>query len=1122
MIDFLKEIADKGIYIKYVDKKLKVLTDNGTIDGETLDQIKSNKEVLISYFKGKTDVISDDSKLVSIPQVAKSTSYPLSSTQRRLWYLCQVEETSIAYNMPFQLVLQKEYHIPNFMKAIYKAVERHEILRTIFKYDEEGVLKQWIIPNDEFDFQVSYQDMRGDVDRQSVVQNYILKDTSAPFNLSDGPLIRAYIFQIEDEEYTLYYNMHHIIGDGWSLNVLTKDIIQIYEDLQNNRTSSLPELQIQYKDYANWQINQLESDISKKHQKYWLDTFSGELPQLNFPTDKKRPKLKTASGNTFSACILSENTQLLKNFAQENGGSIYFALLSVWNILCHKFTGQTDIILGTPVSGRDHADLENQIGFYVNTIALRYQVNEGENFRDVFHKVKENTLKAYAHQEYPFDRIVEDLNISYDASRSSLFDVLFILQNANERPKGNSQIQKAFNEIRELPELNQSKFDMEIGFYEIQDFINCTLTYNTDVYSEWMIKDLLKHFNLLLGALLKKPSEKTSKIQYLDIDETLRLTNQSKGDINQVDAETNVLSLFLEQANKYPDNIAIATENSSCTYREIDELSTQLSQYLISIHDVHYKDFVGILQVKSEWLIISLLGIFKAGAAYVPMNPKDPKERHEYIVKDSSCKVVIDHEMIQNFKSKKEQFETSIPKIRLQTSDVAYSIYTSGSTGKPKGVMIPHGSLMNYVTWRIDNYEHTANDVIAMYHSISFDASVEEIYPGILSGGTVHMLPDEVLVDPVKLNKYIHDHNITVMVMPAMIADRFFELENNQIRLLISGGDKLKNFKKQSYEVYNHYGPTETTVTCLHHHVIEKKENTPIGKPVWNVSVYILDSHQNLQPTGVVGEICVSGKGVSLGYINNSKLTKEKFIQNPFDQNSKLYRTGDLGRRLPDGNIEYLGRIDNQVKIRGFRVELNEIENILQTYDPIKQATVIVKNDDRNEKTLVGYLTSDKDLKGSDLKIFLKSALPQYMIPDYFVQLSEFPLNANGKIDKKALRQNKDEKISTSSAYVQPTQEKEVQIIKIIANVLNLSQDSIGILDNFFDLGANSIKLIEILNEVNQEFNTSLKTVTLFSHPNVFELVKYLSENENQNYEKEFEDEVDISDEMDEIIDFME
>ncbi|AXG70689.1 surfactin synthase subunit 1 [Kordia sp. SMS9] len=1120
MIHFLNTIADEGIYIKFVDNKLKILTENEGINAETLQAIKEKKEELITYFQEKEKITSSIENSAEIPAIAHKENYELSSAQRRLWYLCQVEETSVSYNMPFQIKLHKNYNIVNFKKAIKATIARHEILRTIFKPDGNGVIKQWIIPADEFNFEVNYVDVRTTVAKEEIIQKYIQEDTNTTFDLSKGPLLTAALYHVDENEYVFYYNMHHIISDGWSLNVLANDTIQFYEAIENGKTAELPKLNIQYKDYAVWQKNQVESESYKNHKDFWSTTLQGTLPTLNLPTNKKRPKLKTTKGRTFSAYISPSNTSLLKSFIQEQGGSMYMSLLSIWNILCYKYTGQKDIIIGTPIAGRDHADLEHQIGFYVNTLALRNQVNPNDTFAEAYQKIKQTTLQAYKHQTYPFDLLVADLNLKYDTSRSALFDVLFVFQNATEKLIDTTKTAEDSHQIVELAQ-NQSKFDIEIAFSEVNDFLQFTLTYNTDVYNEWMIKNLMQHFQQLVGAVLKNPSQKIIHVDYLNEEEKQKIAQISQGTkVPQSTTET-VVNIFKKQVQKTPNAIALQAGNNTYTYKELAQLSSQLGHYLKETYDVKSNDLIGILQGRNEWLIIAILGILKSGAAYVPINPTEPKERRDHIIEDSNCKLVIDDHIIENFLSKKEQYQITFEAANITPSNTAYVIYTSGSTGKPKGVIIQHKALLNYIQWSIKTYKFSTNDTVGKYLNIAFDASVEEIYPSILSGATLHILPEEILVDMPKLHQYINNTGITVMVLPAMITERFFEIENTTVRLLISGGDKLKNFSKKPYQVHNHYGPTETTVTCLSHHVTAEDENIPIGKPIDNVAVYILDDIQNFVPTGVAGEIHVSGNGLALGYLHQPELTNKKFIVNPFDATTKLYKTGDLGRRLPNGNIEYLGRIDNQVKIRGYRIELNEIENALQAYETIKEATVIIKTMETNEKIIVGYITSDTQQNGGNIKKFLKTVLPEYMIPTYFVQLPEMLINANGKIDKNALANNEDEKLTNNDVYVKPTNEKEIKIINIISQVLELDKNTIGIHDNFFDLGANSIKLVEIQNLMNKELNTSLKAVTLFSYPNVFELAQYLSKTNAQVHTEEFEDEVDISDELDEILDFM-
>ncbi|WP_299316042.1 condensation domain-containing protein, partial [uncultured Aquimarina sp.] len=694
MINFLKKISENDIYLDIVDGELKLFSENENIDKELLHEIKEKKVDIISFLKENKGFNSGTSK--DIPKVNLDNNYTLSDAQKRLWILSQLEEGSMAYNMPNSIELNGSYDLDSFEKAIISVIDRHEILRTVFKEDDKNEVKQWIIPVKEFDFKIQYNDYREKENPSESVLRYIQEDSYKPFDLEKGPLLRASLLQTSDDTYVFYYNLHHIISDGWSKGILTKDILSFYEVYKSGLRPNLPELEIQYKDYAAWQVNQLDTNEYKEHQSYWLNNLSGELPLLNFPSAKKRPQLKTFNGQSLSTYISSDVTGGFNTYCQEQGGSLFMGLLAVWNILCYKYTAQKDIIIGTPAAGRNHSSLEDQIGFYINTLALRNQIDPEENFDTFYRKVKDNTLRSYGHQEYPFDRLVNDLGGKNDRSRSAIFDVMLALQNSSESVI-DIELQKDKINTIESTGAVASKFDLEVLFQEVNDHLFLKVNYNTDVYEGDMVEGLMSHFKELLSSLLVSPDLPINKINYLTALERLELLSGFNDTQIDYPRDCSIVDLFVAQALETPDSIAILFEDQQLTYRELDDMSNQLAHYLLSNYDINRDDFIGVKLERSEWLLISLLGILKSGGAYVPIDPTYPQERISYIESDSNCKVTIDDSILEIFSNTISDYSNELPEVSISATDLAYVMYTSGSTGKPKGVMVEHRNIIRLV-----------------------------------------------------------------------------------------------------------------------------------------------------------------------------------------------------------------------------------------------------------------------------------------------------------------------------------------------------------------------------------------------------------------------------------------
>ncbi|MBO9587036.1 MAG: amino acid adenylation domain-containing protein, partial [Flavobacterium sp.] len=905
--------------------------------------------------------------------------------------------------------------------------------------------------------------------------------------LEQAPLVRASLIKLKENEYVFFLTFHHIIGDGWSIELLISEVISVYNALMQNKKNSLSPLRIQYKDYAVWLKEADQQEKNQASEKYWLQQFTDLPPVLNLPGFKMRPLVKTYNGANLSYTFSKAFLENLKVFSKEHDTTLFMTLMAGFNILLYKYTGQDDIIIGTPIAGREHPELENQFGLYLNTLAIRTQFQEVHNFLDFTTLQKEILLGAYENQSYPFSDLVEKLNLKRDTSRSALFDVLIVLQNQAQLNNIKSDVELNGVQVEKY-DFNRktSQFDLSFIFAENED-LALTIEYNTDVFDICLIERMGIHFENLMTALVQQPETDIKEIEYLTKSEKEQLLFAFNDTDIDYPKDKTITELFEEQVEKTPDNIAVAFEELKLTYREINERSNQLANYLRTNYTIQRNDLVGIKLQRSEKLIISILAILKSGGAYVPIDINYPKERVAYIEKDINCKIVIDQEVIEQLNKAGEKYSKDNLETVNQPDDLAYVMYTSGTTGNPKGVMIEQKNVVRLVK-PCSFFPLNEEKVLLSTGSVSFDATIIEFFGTLLNGSKLILTKQENLLELESLKKVIQDNKVNSLWMTASWFTQVVENEIEvfeQISQLIVGGDIvspasiLKVYEKYpAIKIVNGYGPTENTTFSTTFEIKNQKYlNIPIGSPIPNSSVYILDEASNLVPTAVVGKIYVGGAGVARGYLNQSELTKEKFIENPFKKGERMYATGDLGRWLPDGNIEFFGRNDQQVKIRGYRIELSEIENLILEYSTdLKQVVVEVK-EENNQKVLVAYFVSEIALDKLKLRNFLQKRLPDYMIPGFYIALEKFPLTQNGKLDKKALPDISGDDL-VRKEYIAPTNEIEKNLVAIWQEVLGV--ENIGITDDFFELGGHSLNAMVAIKKIITEFNIEISISDFF------------------------------------------
>ncbi|AXG70733.1 tyrocidine synthase 3 [Kordia sp. SMS9] len=1038
-----------------------------------------------------------------IAKVALQENYAVTAAQHRIWILSQLEGGNIAYNMPGAVMLKGELHLEKFEKAFQQLIDRHEILRTYFESNSDGTIRQTIVPKEKIQFQLNVLDYQ---DRKAEVAGYVEENQKIPFNLAKAPLLRISLLKLAVDNYVFSLVKHHIIGDGWSMEVLISEVIHNYNQLLQNDQFTPKELPLQFKEYAAWMASQKTAEAYQIAERFWLEQFQGNIPILELPSFKKRPTVQTYHGKTVNHQFSKEFLAKIKQFSTANEATLFMTLMAGMNTLLYRYTNQEDLIIGTPIAGREHPDLENQIGLYLNTLAIRTQLDNDYNFNELLQQQKQILLNAYKHQRYSFDELVSKLAIKRDTSRSPLFDVMVVLQNQN-------QITSITSETKTLQGLdvapyaltrNTAQVDMSFTFVEKDDTLHLEIEYNTDIYDAFLLTRIFHHFENLLNHAINTPKEKLGKLKYLTQEESEQITTEFNDTLVEYPTEKTIVHLFETQAEKTPKNTAIQFEDTKLTYAELNQKANQLADYLRKNHNIQANDLIAIKLARSERLFMAILGILKSGAAYVPIDTNYPQQRIEYIEKDSNAKVIIDPSFLETFEKESANYNTENSNNKALPTHVAYVIYTSGTTGNPKGVMISNASLLDYTLTFKNYFGVTENDRSLQQASLSFDTSIEEIFPILISGGTLIMLKEHSEFD--LLANICEAQQVTILSTnpyALQFLNQTYKNYNFSFRILISGGDILKSEYVDKlyleYQVFNTYGPTESTVCSTYYEIKTLSETLPIGKPIANRKVLIVDENNNIQPIGVKGELCILGKGLSLGYLNRSKLTDEKFVKSILSEDAKMYTSGDVARWLPDGTIEFLGRNDDQVKIRGYRIELGEIESTLLEFSEEFTQVIVVVTEINGEKALVAYYAAAAEIEKETLKNFVSEKLPDYMVPSFFVQLESIPITLNGKIDKNKLPAISEEDI-IKKPYIAPKNATEEALVSIWKALLEI--EVIGTQDDFFELGGHSLKITKLKNSIEQIFNISMSFSDLFLKTTIAAQANHIGTAATENHQE--------------------
>ncbi|QLE48446.1 amino acid adenylation domain-containing protein [Nostoc sp. C057] len=1114
IIEFVSYLNSLGIKIWLEGGQLNYRAPKGVMNPDLKNQLLGRKSEILAFLEEAQT--ATDSSFEPILSIKRSGDLPLSFAQQRMWFLYQLESQSPFYNEGLQLRVAGVLNVEALQQSINEIIRRHEILRTTFPA-VDGKPVQVISPS--LALAMPILDFQGI--EESEVQQIVTKEARQPFDLSNGPLLRVTLLRLGSESHILVLIMHHIITDGWSMGIFIQELSTLYRGFTLNSPLLLAELPIQYADFAVWQRQWLTEEIQKQQLNYWKQQLADAPPLLELPTDKPRPAVQTFCGATQEFQIDQNLSKQIKTFSQQSGATLFHTLLAAFVVLMFRYSGQDDICIGSPIANRNRREIESLIGFFVNTLVLRNQIKGNPSFNEFLSQVRQVATSAYTHQDVPFEQVVEALQPERSLSYNPLFQVVFVLENF-------------LLDTLELPDVTltpqfvergTSQFDLTLAVWETKAGLIGSWEYNSDLFEPDTIARMTSHFQTLLAAIIANPNQAIGELPLLTQTERHQLLVEWNDTHTPYSKSKCVHELFEQQVEKTPNAIAVVYENQSLTYQQLNDRANQLAHYLQTL-GVGAEILVGICIERSLLMLVGLLGILKAGGAYLPLDPAYPQERLAFMLEDAQVSVLLTQEsLVTTLPPHQAQvvcldsatfsaIAENLPHT-VTTDNLAYVIYTSGSTGRPKGVQIEHRGLLNLVFWHQQAFAVSSLDRVTQVAGVAFDACGWEIWPYLTAGASIHFPDDETRLYPEQMRDWLLSKAITISFLPTPMAEKVLSLNwpaNAALRTLLTGGDQLHQYPSVShpFEVVNNYGPTENTVVATSGNVPKRQQAylpPAIGRAIANTQVYVLDSRLQPVPIGVIGELHIGGESLARGYLHRPDLTAERFIRNPFQRSrghtstalsnqgaggkgetencDRLYKTGDLVRYQADGNIEFLGRIDHQVKIRGFRIELSEIEAILTQHPQVRDAVAIAREDIPGVKSLAAYIIPELTQPTSnELRLFLKSKLPSYMVPASFTILEVLPITPNGKVDRRALPVPEFES-DESTGFVSPHTQTQEVLAKIWRDILVLKQ--VGIHDNFFELGGDSIISMQIIAKANQA-GLKLTPKQLFQHQTIAEL----------------------------------
>ncbi|MDZ7401244.1 MAG: amino acid adenylation domain-containing protein [candidate division KSB1 bacterium] len=1040
--------------------------------------------------------------------VPRDQDLPLSFAQLRLWFLDQLAPGQALYTIPTALRLRGKLNIRALEQSINELIRRHEVLRTTFG-SRDGQPFQVIAPT-LFLLPQKVDLTNLDAEQQEFQAQQLIKaEAQRPFDLARGPLLRVLLIKCSEQDHIIVLTLHHIISDGWSVAVIIQEIAALYQAFSAGQPSPLPRLPLQYADFAHWQRQWLQGTVLDRQLEYWREKLQGAPPLLQLPTDRPRPPVQTFHGATLDRQLPKELVAGLKKLSQQGEATLFMTLLAAFQTLLYRLSGQTDICVGTPIANRNRTETEGLIGFFVNTLVLRCDLSGNPTFRKLLAQAKTAALEAYAHQDIPFEMLVEQLQPQRDLSHSPLFQVMLVLQNAPQH-------------ALELPDLTitpmaaetgTAKFDLSLVAMEGNEGMQLSLEYNTDLFDASTMARLLDHFQTLLTGVIADPDMRLADYPLMSNEQLHRLIVEWNRTQAEFPADQCVHQMFQSIVEQYPNQVAVSFGDQQLSYRELNRRANHLARKLRSF-GVGPESLVGIYLDRSPDLVTSAIAVLKAGGAFLPLDPQYPRERVIFMIQDSGLRVLISQQNLLD-----RLADVNIPTIcldaegeawltsdadqdqnlpNLATSDnLAYVIYTSGSTGRPKGTALPHRGLCNLAAAQQKAFGITNHSRILQFAALSFDAAVWELVMALLTGATLCLAESEQIATGQGLIQLLTDQKITTVTLPPSMARVMPDHPLPDLEVMITAGEKctpdIVARWSNGRKFFNAYGPTEATV-CASMLQVEHDyaQGPPIGRPIQNFQLYVLDEYLNPVPIGASGELFIGGVGLARCYLNRPDLTAEKFVPNPFSARpgDRLYRTGDLVRYLADGNIEFLGRIDHQVKLRGFRIELGEIENVLHEHPSIQDATVIVREDIPGDSRIVAYFVPKpgESVEPGALRRYLRDRLPDYMVPSYMISMEQLPLTPSGKVDRRALPAPDRSRPDLESRYQAPRNETEEKLTAICAELLHL--DKVGVFDNFFDLGGHSLLATQFISRIRTALQLEIPLRTLFENPTIEKLAE--------------------------------
>jgi len=1046
------------------------------------------------------------SEFDEIRKVEPLEYYAVSPAQKRLYILNQIhEEANTSYNMPGALELCGMIDVHRLESALKQLISRHDALRTSFRLvDEEPVQ----IVDDDVSFTLDLAGWADEAELQDIMKRFV-----EPFELGHAPLFRASLVRLSETKHVLMLDMHHIISDGASVATFIEEFNLLYAG------HTLAPLKYQYKDYANWYREFVQQAVDERHKPYWLKQFSGETPVLLLPTDFPRPQNQSFEGDRYSFAIGAEQTRELNALAVTTGTTLYMVLLAAFNIILSKYSGQEDIVVGTPIAGRTHAELQQVMGMFVNTLAIRNQPVGSKTLAEFLAEVKDNCLNAYEHQEYPFEELVESLRLNRNLSRNPLFDVMFTMNNVGTATFQLEQLTATFQELNR----DTTKYDMSLQAEERDGILYFDLIFCTKLFRKDSMERLAGHYVNTLQLMPGHIGGLISELDLLAESERHMLLTEFNGKLTPYPRDRTVIDLFEELAVLMPDKAAIVYEGGKLIFAELNRKANRLAKSITALlegkpNEPEVGKIIGIITDNRPETVIGIVAVLKAGCAYMPIDADFPEDKMAFMLDNSGAQMLLGYGQtpeklgldVQFISLDKVLYDEGTDETVSRSSkpeDLIYVIYTSGTTGMPKGAMLEHRNLVNYISWFTDKFSIVPGDRTVLLSSASFDLGYTALYSCLVKGCELHLVGRNDVVDPEYVLNYIHAQGITfIKTTPSL----FHLLVNNELfaahdkldslRLVVCGGEKVNvedvaafytQYPKAVFA--NHYGPTEAAVGCVAYPIPTGQFETlrlqsVIGKPISNVSIYILDRYGQLVPIGVPGELAIAGEGLARGYLNNKQLTLDKFIPNRYAAGQRMYRSGDMARWLPDGTIEYIGRVDHQVKIKGYRIELAEIEQCLLAHEAVLQAIVISKQQDAIHTYLCAYVVTHEEGSVMDIRNFLKKKLPNYMMPAHIICLAHMPLNENGKIDRRALPEPDANAVIELKGTL-PQNETEKKLVQVWEETLGVQ--GVGTEHNFFELGGDSIKALQISSRL-MRYGLKMEVRSLFRHPVIQELAKYV------------------------------